>query len=363
MDRIRSSPRVAPSQTGGDLSLTPAQFAELVGAKLDEVRAGIADWALPVVVSGILGELPPVRFGTYYRLALADPDVPATAVYMNVKEATLVRARVRPGDPVRVTGAVSAELFRGDLSIRLQAITIEHESPQEAPRQQAENLTLGTLRRLSLTRRPFPVVPQPTVALIHSAASEARVADDFLGALGATIPAENIQRLPTSMRDPMALATSLRTARADIVALVRGGGEAIDFQVFERPEVLEALAACTGYRVLGLGHSADRTLAELVADHAASTPAAAGEHVRRSIADGKRKTRTDGTVTELREALEREQALRKADAEAAPPVFEAVEPEFQVQAFRRDSLSARVISLFWAAVIGAAAAWAALRWM
>ncbi len=363
MDRSRSSSVSVPSRTGSPLALTPAQFGELVGAKLDEVRASIAAWALPVVVTGVLGEFPPVRFGTIYRLPLMDPDVPATATYMNVKETMLEYAGVRSGDLVRVTGAVAAELFRGDVSIRLQVFAIEHQVPKEAPRQRVENLALDTIRRLALNKRPFPTVAQPTVALIHSATSEVRVADDFLGALGSAVPPENIRRIPTSMRDPSALAKALRDARSDVVALVRGGGDALDFQVFERPEVLEALAACSGYRVLGLGHSANRTLAELVADHAASTPAAAGEHVRRNIADGKRKTRTDGTVADLREVLERERALRKADADAATLAFESKEPEFPVEAFNRTSISARVTPLFWAAVAGAVAVWAALRWM
>ena len=363
MDRSRSSSAPVPHRTAPLPALTPAQFGELVGAKLDEVRASLAAWALPVVVTGLLGEFPPVRFGTIYRLPLTDPDVPATAAYMNVRETTLERAGVRPGDLVRVTGAVAAELFRGDVSIRLQVFAVEHEVPEEAPRQRVEKIALETIRRLALNKRPFPVIVQPTLALIHSAASEARVADDFLGALGSAVPPENIRRIPTSMRDPAALVKALRDARSDVVALVRGGGEALDFQVFERPEVLEALGACIGYRVLGLGHTADRTLAELVADHAASTPAAAGEHVRRQIADRKKRSRTDDTVAELREALERERELRKADADAALLAFEPEEPKFPVEAFHRKSMSARVTPLFWAAVLGAAAAWAVLRWM
>ena len=134
MDRSRSLPASAPNRIAPLPALSPAQFCELVGAKLDEVRAGVGAWALPVVVTGVLGEFPPVRFGTIYRLPLTDPDVPATAAYMNVKETTLEYAGVRSGDLVRVTGAVAAELFRGDVSIHLQVFAIEHQVPKEAPR-------------------------------------------------------------------------------------------------------------------------------------------------------------------------------------------------------------------------------------
>ena len=345
------------------LSLTPAQFSELVAAKLDEVCASVSAWGLPVVVTGVLGDLPVPRYGTFYRLPLVDPDVPAVATYLNVKDVILDRAGVGTGDRVRVTGSVTAELFRGEMSVRLYAIAVEHEVPEAVPQQRSENLTVDTLRRLALDRHSFPSMPQPTVVLIHSAASTARVADDFLGALGLAISSKNVQRIPTSMQDPIALAGALRTARADIVAVVWGGGDPMDFAVFERSKVLEALSACRGYRVLGLGHSANRTLAELVADHAASTPAAAGEHVRRRIADGRRQTRGEGTIAELREALEREQALRRTEAQTATITLEPVEPEFPVEVFDRQSIRARIVALFWAAVVGAVVAWAVLRWM
>ena len=309
MDRLRPVPRPASSpQPATVLSLTPAQFSELIAAKLDEVCGSVSAWALPVVVTGILGDLPVPRYGTFYRLPLIDPEVSAAATYLNVKEAILDRADVAPGDRVRVTGTIAAELFRGEMSVRLQVIAVEHEAPEAVPQQRTENLTVDTLRRLALDRRSFPSVPQPTVALIHSAASTARVADDFLGALGSTVSSANVQRIPTSMQDPVALAGALRTegrhrgadqgwrrsAGLRGVRAARGAGGAGNLPRLPRPGARPQCQPDTGRagrRPCGIA------------------PATAGEHVRRRIADGRRQTRGEQTIAELREALEREQAL------------------------------------------------------
>ena len=125
------------------------------------------------------------------------------------------------------------------------------------------------------------------------------------------------------MHDPAAIATALRAIRADIVAVVRGGGDAASFAVFEDSRVLEALATCPAYRVLGLGHTANRTLAELLADHAASTPAAAGVHVAGGIARIGQAAKSAGLVQELREMLAtREMELTEA---RRPMRFELLE--------------------------------------
>ena len=117
--------------------------------------------------------------------------------------------------------------------------------------------------------------------LIHSAASSALVAEDFLQALGGAWRPERVRSLPTAMNDPGRLAEAIGTCREEIVVLIRGGGDASDFVVFENPQVMEALAVCPAHRVLGVGHTANRTLAERVVDHAATTPADAGHYIRR----------------------------------------------------------------------------------
>lgn len=55
--------------------------------------------------------------------------------------------------------------------------------------------------------------------------------------------------------------------------------------------MIEALAAHGAYRVLGIGHTGDRTVADLIVEYAAAVPAEAGRH----IAEQRAKTRTART--------------------------------------------------------------------
>ena len=341
------------------LQLSPVQTEALLASRLNELCAGITAWASPVIVVGVLGEIPEARYGTAYRIPLIDPDAPASAIYLNAKETLLARAGVRRGDLVRVVGSITGELFRGSVSFRLVAVAIEHQAATAAPEARGEHLTLETLRRLTLDRRPFPARIRPTITLIHSAASSARVADDFAGALSAAVPLECLVRVPCSMHDPAALATAVRGTTTDILVIVRGGGDPEAFGIFEDAGLLEALAGCSSYRVLGLGHSANRTLAELVADHAASTPAAAGEHVRRGVVEAMRLVRTEGLNQDLREALAEKE--RQIERDREPLRLEPLEVDTLPTTTLPASGRRLVAGAAWWMLLGALGAWGLLR--
>lgn len=73
---------------------------------------------------------------------------------------------------------------------------------------------MDALRRLVATRRPFPTKLRPTLTMIYSAASDAKVVEGLLVALGPD-QAASIQRVPASMHDPAAIAAALEAARSD----------------------------------------------------------------------------------------------------------------------------------------------------
>ncbi|MGI4795388.1 MAG: exodeoxyribonuclease VII large subunit [Janthinobacterium lividum] len=314
-----------------------------------------------MTVVGLLGDMPTARYsGRIYKLPLVDPEAPASITYLNVREATLKRAYAETGDLVEATGTIVAELFKGAISFRLDAVAVERQAPAALPEARDTQTTVSALRRLVTARRPFPTKGQPSLTLIHSRASDAKVVEDFVGAL-APGQAAAIRRVPTSMHDPAAIAVALGEARTDIVVVIRGGGDAASFAVFEDARVLEALSACPAYRVLGLGHTANRTLAEVLADHAASTPTAAGEHVKRGLAEASELARDAGLLQELRETLtikdfELEQARRTA-REAPVQSERPIDTEVAVKPF--GAISPR--SAFAFAVAGAVVAWILLK--
>ena len=79
------------------------------------------------------------------------------------------------------------------------------------------------------------------------------------------------------------LTRAIRTANADIIALIRGGGSDEQFSIFENPDMLRAWSEKRAYRVRGIGHSGNSTALDLLSDFAATTKAAAGTHIAEAL--------------------------------------------------------------------------------
>ncbi len=71
------------------------------------------------------------------------------------------------------------------------------------------------------------------------------------------------------------LASSKEALAIEAIVLARGGGSREDLMVFDNEELCRELANFPVPVVTGLGHEDDMTVADLVADHRASTPTAA----------------------------------------------------------------------------------------
>jgi exodeoxyribonuclease VII large subunit len=106
---------------------------------------------------------------------------------------------------------------------------------------------------------------------------------------------------------------------ADVVIVARGGGSFEELMAFNQEAVVRAIQAMRIPVVTALGHTSDRTLADLVADREARTPTAAAEIVVPNKADL------------LRQLSERGQRLQRAGLTAL------IAPAHQLQR-RRQSL-------------------------
>jgi exodeoxyribonuclease VII large subunit len=76
-----------------------------------------------------------------------------------------------------------------------------------------------------------------------------------------------------------ALAQCDRDQRADVVIVARGGGSFEELMAFNQEAVVRAIQGMSIPVITALGHTSDRTLADLVADREARTPTAAAEMV------------------------------------------------------------------------------------
>ena len=67
--------------------------------------------------------------------------------------------------------------------------------------------------------------------------------------------------------------------RVNVIAVMRGGGRTENLAVFDTYEIARAVARCNKYIVTGIGHHRDSTLADDLADFAASTPTAVAHYL------------------------------------------------------------------------------------
>lgn len=270
-----------------NITFTAGTLQQLLATSAERLLADAAGPGGIVSATGRLGKLGAARGQWFYGVPLADDG---GTVLVDVPLGLAGGLRLSPGDPVMVTGAVTVKAGRpGLLDVRIAASRIEILRPLGAPAEIEASrpgvISIEQMKQLNVARRAFPM-PQRrplSVVLIHSNSLRAQVYDDCRSELDKLQKMIQVQAVPTNMTQPASIASAIEKAAGDVVMLIRGGGDEREFDVFDHPDVVEALARNQGYRVVGLGHSGNRTVLDIVADFSANTPAQAGLHVREEV--------------------------------------------------------------------------------
>jgi exodeoxyribonuclease VII large subunit len=131
-------------------------------------------------------------------------------------------------------------------------------------------------RRLPFLPIAVALVTSPTGAVIH----------DLQQTIWDRFPNMDIVVYPAQVQgagSPGSVATALRQAnrdgRADVVIIARGGGSFEDLYGFNTEPVVRAILASRIPVVTALGHTSDRTLADMASDAECRTPTEAGARV------------------------------------------------------------------------------------
>jgi exodeoxyribonuclease VII large subunit len=167
-------------------------------------------------------------------------------------------------------------------------------------------------------KRPLPFLPS-CIALITSPSGA--VIHDLQQTIWERFPNMRLVVYPALVQgtaSQRSLVAALRQCNedlvADVVIVARGGGSFEELMAFNQEAVVRAIQAMRIPVITALGHTSDRTLADLVADREARTPTAAAELVVPKKSDL------------LRQLDERGQRLQRAGLTAL------ITPAHQVQA-------------------------------
>ena len=246
------------------------------------IQKHYSDRPCQVMVRGVLGELPETNYQIYYGIQLRDGT---DNVLLNIKKTQASAANLEGGEYVSVIGTIKTELSqytRNRVELRIDVGDIwTTDSPEAVEAMRQDQATISKLKSINPVRHQFPFGRSLRVSILL--AKQSQVQDDFLHEINRLGNLVSTEFITVNMTDRNDIVEGIKSAHGDVLTIIRGGGDAEQFEVFNSVSVITAINSYPGYRVLGLGHSGNATLADLVCDYSANTPAQAGGHIREII--------------------------------------------------------------------------------
>ncbi len=235
----------------------------------------------------------------------------------------LIRAgagRMDDGVEVRIRGRVQHFPTRGVVQLRMTWIDTDFTLGRLAAARAALLRRLKAAGHLERNRAlPMPLLPL-SVGLVTSLGSAAHA--DFTETLRASGWAFRLVEVDTRVQGPEAPESIVRSIltlqdRVDVIAIVRGGGSALDLAAFDAEPVAIAIATSEVPVITGIGHEVDSPVAGEVAQIAAKTPTAAAQFLVDRISDAARRLDVAATAVGRHARRGLRSAVRALDRRAA----------------------------------------------
>jgi exodeoxyribonuclease VII large subunit len=242
-----------------------------------ETRALVESGLRPVWVRGEITDFKRHRNGHWY-FCLRDSGAQVRCVVWS-SDQRIIPAPPDDGMQVRVFGQMTVFTARTDLQLRVRRIEAEGDGLWR----KAMELTLSKLRHEGLLdegrKRPIPRFPR-RVAIVTSADGAAlrdiaAVMRKRNAGVQLVVCQAKVQGDGAALEIAAALGRVARWALADLVIVGRGGGGKEDLWAFNDERVARAVVACPVPVISAVGHEADITVCDAVADLRAPTPSAA----------------------------------------------------------------------------------------
>jgi len=323
---------------------TPTSLHDVISQVADDLIVQTGKLALPVIVSGIIGAIPkPTSGGMHFSVPLTEPESRDKIISLDIRHSLIEKAGVEEGDAVTVVGKLIARLWNGRVDFRVDVGAFDMaEQVTDRDAKKADVAAVAMLKRIGRTGRSFPSRLPFRISLIHSRSTHAQVDRDFIGGLAGAAKSVEVKSIPISMTNAASVARAMAEADGDVIAVVRGGGDAVQFEIFDHEDVLIAIGEAKAFCLLGLGHSTNDTLADLLADHSANTPSAAGVFIRDEVAK----------LAKLQVALDAAAAARAEAARASAAQPSEVDPARQHPLVSdEDALRSKIIWFIVGAVV------------
>jgi exodeoxyribonuclease VII large subunit len=247
-------------------------FTALVAKKVQEY------FPEPTALVELRGHLGPFKAwkGLYY-VPLFESLEKQDAVTVRFKREQLEN-RFQAGDYVAVIGTLvtQSRAATGTIELRLHCSRVARAQLSgeafDASQPDSPLVALFRLKDVRIERHAFPERMPLVVSVIHPESLESSVLGDFEEEVKTLGDKVKLKTSPTAIEDPAKIAAAIERHQADVLVLIRGGGEDLTLGAFDHPVVFGAIARSKAYRIAGLGHTGDTTVSDLVCDYVAQTP-------------------------------------------------------------------------------------------
>jgi len=233
-----------------------------------------------ILVKGEVSGTRQVRGHVYFTLKDAGACVHSV---IWASTARLLPFLPQDGQEMVATGSIDYYIQRGDIKLIVSKLEYDGEGKlrlviEALKKQLASEGAFDPQRKRSLPFLPRRValITSPTGAVIHDL--QQTIWERFPNTHLLVYPAA-VQGVASAQSVVNALAQCNRDRRAEVCIIARGGGSFEELMAFNLEPVARAILRSRIPVVTALGHTSDRTVADLVADLEARTPTAAAELV------------------------------------------------------------------------------------
>lgn len=231
-------------------------------------------------------------FETEVIIELVTPKIYGQLKYCKVADATILNKSlwmtvdVKYSDllivnaKIKVQGCFSLKQKEsGNISMQIKAHHIELVGDITEPTPKL----IDIIKQVPYNPIKFPLKQKINLYIILPKSNQSQSQLDIFNKLNAPhIQALlNITSIHCDMKNVIDISRAIKSKPldTDVLAITRGGGDEFDIAIFDNIKLYSELAKCYCHRVLGIGHTNDRLLLEMVSDYTAQTPSDLADYI------------------------------------------------------------------------------------
>lgn len=294
----------------------PEQVLTLFQRRCADICSRFEEWRTPIRVKGVIGEVPVECWRRREATPLLDAHTGA-ALLLEIPPALVAEEGLRTGETVQVIGVLRAHAQQGQLTLRMDVLSLTRDALEEAHRQ--SEMVMELMRSLPPRRRAFPTQEGARMLLLGLGVGSERLAH-MVHALGGLWSERNVTlRAVSEAEGPEAL-QNLSQIEHEIIFLIMAKGH---LSAWEQPACIKALSRCPAYRILACDGGGDEqeggTLLAHLVEQYFTTPLEAAEFIRYQSVEHRQRQDEERAHQEEVEALRTSLAALTQRPTEGPP--------------------------------------------